>query len=197
MLEGDKIKVALVTEMAGVAMTNILYFEVTDAVLTDTLENLLLEIATGFNNALGTTRSSTAVLTCSTWENQDGNDPFTQSFFNIPGLGTANALPTQSAVRVARYGVVGADIITGGISVAGIVESSVLRGRLIGAGELGTIESWMTTPLIAAAGPTLAPGFYYGTGGPPLVPGFLLTLKARTRPRIVSQSRRASKLCGS
>jgi hypothetical protein len=196
MLEGDKIKVAMVTEMAGVAMTNILYFEVTDAVLTDTLEALLLEIATGFNAALGTIRSSTAVLTCSTWENQDGNDPFTQAFFNIPGLGSANALPTQSAVRVARYGVVGTDLHTGGISVAGIVETSVLRGRLIGAGELGTIEQWMVTPFIAAAGPTLEHGFYYDTSGPPLTPGWVLTTKARTRPRIVSQSRRASKLCG-
>lgn len=196
MLEGDKIRTALVTEMAGVAMTNILYWDVTDATLLSTLEDLLEEIATSFNAALGTVRSSAAVLTCATWENQNGNDPFTQKFFNIPGLGGANALPTQAAVRVARYGIVGADIITGGINVAGVVESSVDRGRLVDAGEFGTIESWMVAPLVTAAGPTLAPGFYYDTSGPPLIPGFILTLKARTRARIVSNSRRASKLCG-
>ncbi|GAH92094.1 unnamed protein product [marine sediment metagenome] len=197
MNEGDKIKVALVTELAGVPMTNILYFEVTDAVLITTLEAALLEIATSFNAAMAATRSSAAVLTCGTWENQDGNDPFTQAFFNIPGAGGANALPSDAGVRVARYGIVAADLITGGITIAGIVESQVNRGRLVGAGELGTIEQWMVNPLILAAGPTLAPGFYYDTSGPPLVPGWLLTTKARTRARIVSLSRRQSQLCGS
>jgi hypothetical protein len=194
--EDDRIKVNLITEMAGVASTNILYFKVTDAVLLTTIEAILLEIANGFNDALGVLRSSVAVLTCATWENLEGNDPFTQAFFNVPGAGGANSLPTQTAVRVARYGIVGADIITGGINVTGIVESNVTRGRLTGAGELGTIENWLLTPLILAAGPTLAHGFFYDTSGAPLIPKFLLTLKTRTRARVISLSRRRSRLCG-
>ena len=196
MVEGDRIKVSLVTEMSGVAMTNLLYFQVTDAVALPDLEAILLEIATGFRAALGPQRSQAAVLTCATWVNLDGNDPFAQAFFNLPGSGPPNALPTDAAVRVARYGVVGADLITGGINIAGIVETNVNRGRLVTSGEMGQIEQWLVNPLVLAAGPTLAPGFFYDTAGAPLIPKFLLTLKARTRPRVVTLRRRQSKLCG-
>ena len=196
MLEGDKIEVALVTEMAGVAMTNLLYFEVTDAIQPPSLDILILEIATSFNNALGGLRSSAAVLTCGTWNNLNGNDPFGQAFFNLPGIGPANALPSQTCVRVSRYAVIGALLKIGGICLAGVVESSVRRGRLANAGEFGNIETWLVTPLVTSSGPTLEPGFFYDTG--PLVapPKFVLTQKATTRARVTTLNRRRSRLCG-
>lgn len=192
---GDHIDVALITEQAGVAMTNILYFEVSDATLTTTLEAAILEIATSFNTALGTSRSSSAVLTCGTWTNRDGNDPFAQNFFNIPGAGAAAALPTQSAIRVRRYGLGGGQLRHGAINVAGIVEANVERGRLLGLGELGTIESWLASNLILPAGPTLSHGFWYDTVTPG-TPIWVDTLKARTMANIRTLTRRRSKLCG-
>lgn len=193
---GDIIEVGLVTELAGVPMANVLYYQVADPTLTTTLEAALLEIATAFNSALGLTRSSSAVLTCATWNNRNGNDPFAQTFFNIPGGGAGNALPTQSAVRVTRYAAVAGVLHFGGIYVAGIVEASVDRGRLINAGELSTVESWLSSNLVLAAGPTLENGFLTGTGGPTPTNVFVSTDKARTNPQVRSLTRRQSRLCG-
>lgn len=195
MLVGDRIDVNLITEQAGVASSNHLYFEVSDATLNDTLEAVLLEIATAFNAALGVWRSSSAVLTCATWRNVNNNDPFTQTFFNIPGLGGANALPTQAAARVRRYATNANDIIVGAINIVGLVETQVERGRLVGAGELGTIESFMANALILVAGPTLLQGFWYDTNTPGPA-SWVLTSKAQTVSRIRTLEKRKSVLCG-
>lgn len=196
MVEGDKIKVNLITELSGVVSTNILYFDVSDANLITTIEAALLEIATAFNAALSTIRSSAAKLTCASWDNLNGNDPFTQTFFDIAGLGLGTALPAQCAVRVTRYAIDAGEIKVGGIYVAGIDEQLVNRGRINGAGEAGTIESWMVGDVILAAGPTLVHGFLINTSPPTPTNDFVFTTVARTRPRVVSLSRRQSRLCG-
>lgn len=194
MLVGDKISVNLITEQAGVAMVNTLYYDVVDATLATTLEAALLEIATAFNTALGTARSSSAVLTCATWTNLNGNDPFTQTFFNLPGAGSAAALPTESSVRVRRYATPGARVNVGAIYVAGVVESLVQRGRLVADGTLGTIASFLENNIFLAAGPQLSNGFWVDTTTPS--PAFVFTDAAHTVSRIRTLERRQSKLCG-
>ena len=193
---GDIIEVGLVTELAGVPMANVLYYRVVDATLISSLEAALLEIATAFNAALGGDRSSAAVLTCATWINRNGNDPYAQTFFNIPGAGAPTALPTQSAIHVSRYAAVAGVLHLGGIYVAGVVEGSVSRGRLVNAGDFNTIESWLASNLVLAAGPVLENGFLTDTGGVAPTNVFVATDKARTNPQVRTLSRRQSRLCG-
>jgi hypothetical protein len=192
---GDTIDVGLVTELAGVAMVNVLYYEVIDATLGTTLEAAIEEIANNFMTAAGPAMSSAAVMSCGTWTNRDGNDPFAQQFFNIPGGGSAAAMPTQSCIRVARYGVDAGAVRQGGICVPGIDEAQVSRGRLVWDGEMGTIESFLVNDQILAAGPTLRSGFIYDVGPAPKTNTFTVTTKARTNPNVRTLRRRASRLC--
>jgi len=195
MLVGDKIEVGMISEMSGVPSANILYYEVVDPTIVSSIQAALLEIATNFNNALGAVRSSSAVFTCATWNNLEGNDPFTQTFFNLPGAGPAASLPTQACIRVRRYGIQGGAIKVGGINVTGIVETSVSRGRLVDDGELATVEAFLLNNQILAAGPTLKPGFFIDTAAP-TPPVWVDTLRTQTVSRVRTLTKRRSRLCG-
>lgn len=191
----DLIRINLIMELGGTAQSTSFYFKVTDATLNTTIEDLLTEFATAYVASIDAWISNQAVWTCALWTNLSGNDPQTASFFVLPGGVAADSLPVDNCVRVKREGFEGADIRRGSICIAGIAETAVERGRVINAGEIESIESFMISPFIApVAGTILLPGFFAHTA-PLETPVFVETGKATTNPIVVSLRRRQTKLC--
>ncbi len=196
----DIIKNTIIFELGGVPMGTSLYWRVEDSTLNLSISSLLLEIAQAFAATIDALIADAGAWTCATWVNQQGNDPITQSFFVIPGANPGDALPTQDGVYVRRQSVIPFDtigqLVSGSIFISGIAESNVDRGRLIDAGEMGNIESWLASDFAAPGnGTVLRPGFLINTT-PPQIPVFVATQQATTVPNIRSQKRRQSRLCG-
>lgn len=196
MLVDDIIKTNLVMEVGGTAQSTSLYWKVTDATLNTTIVDLLEEIANGYVAAIDGWISNVAAFTCALWTNLNGNDPQTAAFFNLPGAVVADALPVDNCVRVKREGFNDVnDIRRGAIFIGGIAETAVQRGRLINAGEVENIESFLVSPFLApVAGSNLQPGFLTDTA-PPGPPIFVPNGKATTNPIVISLRSRQTKLC--
>lgn len=198
MQAGDSIKLSIQSELQGVAMTNILYWEVVDPTNTQGLSAFVNELATAFINSISARLSSALQFSCAVWENLDGNDPVTPVFFSVFGAGGSEALPTHNVIDTTQYGLdPQGNLRFGRIRVSGIDEAQVTRGRLDNAGEMSSLESFLrsqyasanTTPIVK---PIL---FVVDKTAPPNKISIDIT-EAKTSANIRHLKRRETRLCG-
>lgn len=198
---GDKVSVKLITELQGVPMSTILYFEVDDLTGGPSIQAILFDVATEWQGAWKAAVTDQFQITCAIWENfTDDNEPSIPLFVNLPGLEAVDdPHPANSVVWCSRYGrhATTGKLIRSRVAISGLTKNKSVRGRIRDNMEIGLVEVFFRTNLISvASGFTLKHQVRYRLEvGPPKVYALAQLEQAQVQGKFTKLQSRQTKLC--
>lgn len=196
---GDTFRIKIITEMQGVSMTNLLYFEIDDLGTNASVRDQLISFGDQFLAAVGSNMATSWVLTCLIYKNVFAAEGQTLVFTNLVGTATSKAHPPHLVARFNQYAndVGETDGKHGAFSISGIEVDASTRGRIATMASWDAFEQFLLGPLtLDTDGWDITPQLRWELApGPPKVFAFdpLISVRLSTRLNIL-ESRR-SKLC--
>lgn len=157
---GDKIRTTFISELAGSAFDNTLYWEVLDIGDDPPIAATLTAIATAYWDSVKDNLSVPSSLTCAVYENQSQSEGTVRTFpAGLVGTDLGTAHPQNQVVRTVLYGTtgVGSPVTVGAHNLSGVVESLSTRGRINDIALFDPQEAFFRVPLVIGTGWTLSP----------------------------------------
>jgi len=196
---GDTIQIKLVTEMQGVAMTNLLYFEIDDLGTNASVRTQIEDFGDQFLAAVGAQMATSWALTCIIYKNIFAAEAQTLVPMNLVGTAATSAHPAHIVARFNQYAndVPETSQKTGAFSLSGTEVAASNKGRIAVMSNFVAFEDFLMGPLtLDTDGWEMTPQLkWLLAAGPPIVHAYdpLIHVRLSTKYHIL-QSRR-SKLC--
>jgi len=158
---GDHIRASFFMEVDGNQSRVTHYFEVIDATVLTTLEQVLEDLHADWFTRIINHVSTDNATTCATWENLDGNDPTIHRFTTIAGLSPSDTLPPKDVWKFTEHALhPPADSKTSTKSISGFSEAVQKDSEWLG--PLGDLyKTMVSNDIVMVAGPTLRPVVRY------------------------------------
>lgn len=196
---GDTFRIKIITEMQGVSMTNLLYYEIDDLGTDASPREQLVSFGDQFLAAVGDNLADTWALTCLIYKNIFAAESQTLVFTNLLGTGIGNPHPAHVVARFNQYAndTPETDGKHGAFNLSGAVVSKSNKGRIASKADWVNFEVFLKSSLtLDTDGWEVTPQLRWLLAeGPPIVHAFDPLIKVRLSKRFnILQSRR-SKLC--
>ncbi len=196
---GDTIRIKIVSEMQGVSMTNLLYYEIDDLGTDAAVREQLIDFGDQFIAAVASNLATDWSITCLIYKNVFASEAQTVVFANLPGTGTGNPHPAHVVARFNQYAndVPETDGKHGAFNLSGAVVSKSNKGRIASAADWLSFEVFLNAQLtLDTDGWQITPQLKWLLAvGPPIVHAYDPLIKVRLSKRFNILASRRSKLC--
>jgi len=196
---GDTIRIKVISEMQGVSMTNLLYFEIDDIGTNGPVRDQLVSFGAQMIASVEDRQATDWAITCLIYKNIFGTDPQVSVFTDLPGTAINTPHPPQGVVRFNKYAndVGQLNGKHGAFNLSGTQITTSNKGRVASVTNFADFTAFLKGPLtLDTDGWTITPQLrWLLAAGPPKVFAYdpLILVRVSTRYNIL-QSRR-SKLC--
>lgn len=197
----DIIATTIITELSGVSMSSLLYWELDDLGDDDSIEINLGKLATAYA-AVTTDITITAwAVTCMVYFNTTDTEPKIVHPVTIAGTAGGDSHPQSQALRFNRWGLHIPDGKTrhGAHYLSGVPESFSSVGRVNDVTEFQALENFLSDTLVLSDdGWTLKPQLFITPDWKsfPTVHAFVLTTQCQVNPTFAVLRSRKTRLCG-
>jgi hypothetical protein len=197
----DVIQTNIITELNGVQMSSVLYWEVDGLGDDDPVLTNLTKLATAYAAVVQDITTTTWAVSCITYFNMTSTEPKVVLPVTIAGLDATDSHPQSQVIRVNRWGLHIPDgkIRSGAHYLSGIPEAFSTVGRVNDIVEFAGLENFLSDTLILSDdGWTLTPQLLItpDSVGAPTVKAFVLCTEAQTNPTFTVLRSRKTRLCG-
>lgn len=198
-VDGDRINIKVVSELAGVQMSNTFKYELTAINGGDSISQVLDDLMTTYWDAVDAVMGQDCKFSCAIWDNQDRNEKAT-IFPNRAGVAAGGAHPPFVFLQFNLWGrEVGppSKIRRNNIKVGGIAENQSVDGRVA---ETNNFNAWTNWLILAKdTGPT---GMQFqpvvewvSDPGPPVVKANTQVEQVKFNSQFLTLQTRKSSLC--
>ncbi len=144
----DKFAIDIITELDGVQMTNVLYFEIDDIGDDPSIQSMIADILNAYHFSISLRTNVLWKVVCGKFENITTPEAKVIQFLTLPGLDTLDCHPQHQVLRFNKHGQQQPENIIhrGAFNQSGVSESYSLRGLLNNTADFSALEQFLHLP---------------------------------------------------